>query len=203
MTLRCLGGGAAPEGVADDLARLAALPDGALAELWSVLAPSLADKLDARVEQALTDFSERHRLVDADVAHGLKAARFLVREASREGAGSEAMRADLEALLGAGPGARLWSALEPRYVEVVRSLRFEIVREALLGHGAVFLGASWRSDVVSATEKGRALGTPVALLTLRYRRQGKEKALTLQALPEDLLQLRDLVEQALQAVRPT
>lgn len=198
--LASLGGEVAPEGFASDLARLADLSEDARRDLWSVLGPSLPDVLEPRLESALGDFAARYGVPDADLAHGLKAARFLVRSAAKLNVTFDAARADLDALLDDERAGPLIRALEPRWNEAVRTLRGELVRGALTEHGALLTASSWRLDAIVACERAVDLAAPVVLLTLRYRAHGEERAMTLQALPDEIEGLKRALDAALQAI---
>lgn len=196
MKLRCLGGADAPDGLAADLARITSWPEEALEELWSVLGPSLRRQLDERVEQALTAYCRRYEIADAELAVAFKAARHLLHEAARRALPKPDFEEDLKVLLGdQWPG--LAALLLPRYDEALEAMRHEIVRAALLEHGDLLLGADWRLDAIVASRRGQKLQAPVTMLTVRYRSQGEDRQLTLQALPQDIRDLRAMLDEVI------
>ena len=62
---------------------------------------------------------------------------------------------------------------------------------ALGEHGNVFGGVSWRVDTIGSTNHCKALGVPVAMVTLHYREGNDTKRLTLQMVPDMVGELRE------------
>src|SRR5262245_7259664 len=101
--LHCLGRGASPE-IGADLRRLAALPCEALARLWQVLWPTLPERIAPEAERLLDGFCAAHRIDRVDLARGIKACRFLVREAAAADLPAALFADDLRALCPDAPG---------------------------------------------------------------------------------------------------
>lgn len=173
-------------------------PPEALADLWAVLGPSLRGKLDQRVEAELDAFCSRHRLHGTDLALALKALRFLIHEAASRDVSWEAFDADLAALMGK-ESAALAVVLAPRYGEALQLVRFDSLRAALLDHGSMYVGAEWRLDSVLASTRVRDLGTHVAMLTMKVRSATGPDQITMQILTADLLQLRGVIDEMIEA----
>ncbi|MFO0550574.1 MAG: hypothetical protein U0271_19420 [Polyangiaceae bacterium] len=196
--LATLGNSAAPPEVTRDLHRPLRWSPEALADLWTVLGPSLRGKLDHRVEAQLDAFSERHHVEGPDLAMALKALRFLLHEAARRDVSWEAFDADLGAVLGDG-AAPLAKVLAPRYREALDLVRFDSLRASLLDHGYIYVGSEWRLDAVLASTRVKDLGAHVAMLTMKYRSSTGAEQVTMQVLPADLLQLRRVVDEMIEA----
>lgn len=196
--LATTGNSPAPPEVVRDVRRPLRWSPEALAEVWSVLGPSLRGKLDQRVEAQLDAFALRHHLDGGDLALALKALRFLLHEAARRDVSWEAFEADLGALLGE-QAAPLATVLAPRYREALDLVRFDSLRASLLDHGYIYVGSEWRLDSVLASTRVMDLGAHVALLTLKYRSSTGSEQVTMQILPADLLQLRGVLDEMIEA----
>jgi hypothetical protein len=186
--LRCLGGKRPPAGLDGDLHRLLALPPEAAARFWSVLGPSLAEPLPPATEQQLDAFCGELGLSKDDLARPLKACRFLVREAARLDLAKDDLASDLHALCPDAP--ELYDLVLSGYESARGLLREELLLGSLADHGKLFTGADWRLDAVHASNRGRRMRVPVALVTLRYREGSKTKRITLQLLPSMLEELK-------------
>lgn len=196
--LASLGHEPAPPEVARDLHRALGWPPEAIADLWSVLGPSLRSRLDQRVEATLDAYATRWQVPGPELALALKAMRFLLLEAAGRGLAWDAFEADLDALVGER-GRPLARVLAPRYSDAVEIARFETVRGALLDHGCMYVGSEWRLDSVLASTRARSLGAHVAMLTLKVRKATGPEQLTMQILPGDLLQLRGVIDEMIAA----
>ena len=196
--LACLGNLPAPDEVRRDLEWHLRWPPTAVDELWTVLAPALQSRLDPRLESELAAFGTKHGVDGVELALFLKAMRFLLLEASGRRTSWEDFAADLVALLG-DRALPLSTTLGGSYAKVTEAVRFDIMRAALLDHGHIYVGGEWRLDAVLASTRARSLGARVALLTLKYRSQAGADQLTLQVLPADLLHLRAMIDDLLEA----
>jgi hypothetical protein len=136
---------------------------------------------------ALLDaFCVEHGVAPDDLGRALKAARFLVREASRRNVDLEGFAEDLALLSSDGALARvLLRGFEAGRAQVRR----EALARTIANHGRVLRDVEWRVDVIAASTQGDALRAPVAFLTLRYEEDGEQKVITLQALPDVLQKL--------------
>jgi hypothetical protein len=193
--LYCLGGGEAPPDLGADLLRLARLPAEALQKIWQVLAPSLAETLAKETEQLLDLFCAAYRVDEDDLGHAVKACRFVIREAAQRDVPAGAVAEDLDRLC---PGELLVKELVLAGYEPARAqIRHEIVKAAVADHGKLLVGVKWRLDAIQASERGARLGTPVAMLTLDYLEGAERGRVTLQVLPDMMLELRDVCGKAL------
>ncbi len=194
IPLACLRGEPAPPDLAKDLVTAAILPASARARLWDALGPSLPEPVPAEAEGLLDAFCETHGAAPALLAPVIKACRFLVREASVR----DLPRADLAedlALLGAPD--ELQRVLVAGYDSAKQMIRAAILRQTLIEHGRLLVGASYRLDTIEASESGTRLNTPVVMLTLRYLEGEGDGRFTVQVLPETLRQIRALCDQIL------
>ncbi|MBI4952520.1 MAG: hypothetical protein HY908_10845 [Myxococcales bacterium] len=176
--LRCLGGRQVAAGVLADLARLGALPPEARRNLWDALGPTLPEPIPAAASSAIEAFRLRYEVVGEDLAVGLKACRYLVREAAKRNLAAPKLAEDL-AVLDGGSGA-LAELLLPGYEVAKATIREVLVRRALLRHGKTLLDAEWRVDTMTVSNEVLGMRVPVAQLTLRYHELGQAQAVTLQ-----------------------
>jgi hypothetical protein len=187
ISLRCLGGKAAPPELAGDLLRVSALPAEALRRFWHVLGPSLAEPLPREAEQLLDGYCRAHHLDGDELAHAVKACRFLLREAARIDLSADDFAADVAALQPDSPPLR--ELLLAGYERARAQVRRELLGGTLAAHGNLLVGMDWRVDTVESSDRGARLRAPVAMLTLRYVEGKKARRLTLQVLPDMLAEL--------------
>jgi hypothetical protein len=195
--LACLGGEPAPAELAHDLTRLLELPSPAKAALWRVLAPSLEEHIDEQTEKLLTAYCKDFGIGDDALARPLKAARHLFREAAKRAISRDAFEHDLTTLLGQERARGVSPLLMLHYDEALRAIRIDIVRAALLDHGSLLLGFDWRVDTIATSPRGKKLGTSVALLTFKYKSGERTERLTVQALPDVLVEMRAALDEML------
>lgn len=195
VALHCLAGEEAPPDIGADLRRLQGMPPEAIEKLWQVLAPSLAETLAPETSQLLDMFCAAYRIAEGDLARALKSCRFLIREAARLDVPADHFAADIEALCPDPPLIK--EVLLAGFEQARGELRRAILRSSLADHGKLLVGAQWRVDTIQASERGAKLGMPVAMLTLHYREGAKAKRITLQVLPDMMLELKDICEQIL------
>lgn len=196
--LACLGNQPVPPEVQRDLAWHLRWPEAALNELWAVLAPSLASTLDPRLESALGNFAKQHGVSEVELALFLKAMRHLLLACASHHTPWEDFAADLTALLGER-SLSLASVLGASYAKAMDSVRFEIMRAALLDHGSLYVGSEWRLDAVLASGRAPSLHARVGVLTLKMRSRTSTEQLTLQVLPSDLPHLRRTIDELIDA----
>ena len=193
--LHCFGGGEAPPDLATDLSRLLRLPPEGLTRLWQALGPCLVEQISPETGQLLDLFCAAYKLDDDDFARAIKACRFLVQEAARLDLPAAALAEDLDRLCPDDPLIKeiLLAGYEPAKTQI----RQAILRAALADHGKLLVGAQWRVDTIQASERGRNLAMPVAMLTLHYREGGESGRITLQVLPDMMLELRGICEKVI------
>jgi hypothetical protein len=193
--LHCMGGGAAPPGLAGDLERLTALPHEALQKLWQVLSPSLADVIAPQTEELLDLFCAAFKIDKQELGRAIKACRFVIREAAQRDLPAGRLAEDLERLCPRHPLVK--ELVLAGYDSAKSQLRREILRSALADHGKLLVGVKWRLDAVQASERGTQLQAPVALLTLHYREGADAGRVTLQVLPDMMGELKIACEKML------
>lgn len=190
LPLHCLEGQPPPDGLAQDLSRIASLPDGARKELWRVLGPSLGTPLDANVERALDAYVARHALDPDELAAILKACRFLLRGAARIALRKNLFADDIDALT--GQRAEVRELLVGGYDAAIAALRREMVGGTLGDHGKVVQSVRWKIERLVASDRASAIDMPIASLTFNYLEGGNAKdRVTLVFPPEVLGDLMD------------
>lgn len=176
------------------LRALEALPAPALAELWAVLGPSLADPIPASVEEQLQAFVDAHALEPHAFARSLRAARLLLHAAARSDASLEELANDLAAR---GVGRAAGRALLARYEEAKTALRALYLERMLADNGAVLTDATYRIDLLLGGPQNLRMRTPVTLLSLGHRTGTTTGRCTVQLTTDGLRALRDMLDEAL------
>ncbi len=191
--LATLGGADAPAGFAEDLRCLLRLPAEARPKLWQVIEPCLAEELGKDAERLLDVFASAYRVAADDLARALKAVRFLVKTAVQCNVPAPTVADDVASLCPDAP----WLAqlIAAGYEPLRAAFRREVMKAAVADHGNLLIGAQWRIDTIDASERGADLRVPVAVLTLQYREGTELRRITLQALPEMMLQLKKICGQ--------
>jgi hypothetical protein len=193
--LHCLAGAEAPAGIAQDLHRLAGLPDSARRHFWEALGPCLGEVLAPEMEARLDQFCHAHGAAGPDLARAIKACRFLLRSAACIDLPRDLFAHDLDRLEANPPV--LGPILLPGYEAAKARLRAEILRETLADHGKLLEGIDWRLDSLSSSSRGDKLRAPVAVLTFRYQEGGRKGRITLQVMPETLQELQRICDRLL------
>lgn len=194
--LRCLFGGSPPGSMGPDLETLLDLPDKARGEFWQVLAAYLRPELDEMAQATIVDYCTRHELPSPRIAPAVKATRFLFQAAARAHLAPEELGEDLRAVAPES-GEALAALLIPWFDDLAPQLRRQCAEESIADHGNLVVGTSWRVDRIVSSQRGRGLSTSVALVTFRYREGNQERRLTLQFLPDALIELRQATDEML------
>lgn len=189
--MKTIGGAAPPAGLAGDLRAVDRLPRRAIDALEELLAPNLPAHVGEAAGKAMTAFCAARRVDPSDVVGPVRGCRFLFREAARNNASADDLRADVEALCGEG---QLPALLADLYGRALPALRQEIIIAALAEHGNLATGVDFRLDLVKQSQGGVALDTPVVLMTFRYRKGEENKRITLQFLPSVVGELQAICE---------
>jgi len=202
--LHCLGGDAAPADVLHDAHRVDKLTKGALAQLWDVLEPCLTPSLPPDVDAQLGAFCRRHEMAEADLAHVIRIARFVLRAASAINLPARGFHEDLRTIW---PGIDpLHQVLLSRYDVTRLALRGRLLADALTKHGNVLQNLEWRVDNVIADSGAARLELPVGIVTLAYRYRDETSHLTLQMTPDQLMRaaqvFTSLAQQARRLIPP-
>ena len=201
IPLFCLGGSAAPPGIAADLCVLARLPERARARCWDALGPALPEPLPAPAERALESFARTLEIDGDDLGRALKACRFLVREASARGLDPARFEDDVVRLAG-GPRSPEAAVIAPillsHYKAASSAVRSAFVAETMEDHGAVLESVEWRVDSVVSSSRGDALDARITLITLGYHEGARKERLTLRVPPDKLEELRRACERMAQ-----
>lgn len=192
IALRSLSGRPCPEDVVLHARSAAKLTPRAVEHLPEVLDACITDAMSQPLAAALTQFSLRHEIAEADLGRTIRACRFLVREASAVDLGVEAFAEDF-ALLFPAP-RELASLVVGRYEVLKKKIRSQLYATALAEHGAVLTDVAWRVDLVAATSDATRLMMPVAMLTMTYKDGGESRRMTLQVPGDVLLKLRDAAD---------
>jgi hypothetical protein len=193
--LRSLGAKAPPTDLAVDLRRLLGLPTAAVGKLWTVLLPSLDDPLPPEAASLLDMFSAAYGVDPDALASPIRAIRFLYTEVARNDIDEATLAADLALLC---PDEPLVHELVLAGFQPAKDrLRKQMLQAALADHGNLLIGARWRLDMIQASERGRRLSVPVAILTLQYMEGSEKRRITVQALPDMMGELKTICEQVL------
>lgn len=189
VKLACLDGSPAPPELTDALRRLGEIDREQRGDLLAqILEPLADDQLDGRIGR----LCRRLDLSPENAAPGLKAGRFVIRTAAAMCLDREALAADLT-LLDAG---HLTDLLDV-YERALPALRAEIVQASIVAHGRVLMGVEWRVDTLGASNRGRKLNVPVAMMTFHCQNGTQTEHVTMQLVPEMVAQLRDVCERLL------
>jgi hypothetical protein len=193
-SLQCLNGGAPAGDLLQDFAALARLPEGARARFWDVLGPTLADPIPGTVEAVLDRFCSTWSVNTEDLSRTLRGCRFIMRAASRLRLPREAFERDLAMLLpNDAEGAAILLAGYERAAAYVRQ---DTVEREIIQHGKLLVDVDWRIETHHESKQARGLNQPAVLLTLTYRDGARTEQLTVHALPQTLLQLREMLDRA-------
>ena len=184
---RCLGGARVPVSLAADLATAARLAPEALAELWELLEPNLATRVEADASERAVRFCATHGLRLDETVPLVRGCRFLFRQAAEVDAAPDLVRADVASAIGDEPLARQLAAL---YLRALPAIRAIAVVESLGHFGPVLRSAALRIDQVAVSRHAPQAAVPVALLTLGYADGPREERVTLQLGPGALAELR-------------
>jgi hypothetical protein len=195
ITLQTLGGAPAPPGLAGDLAALLTLPEHAREHLWEILGPSLADPVPAPVESEVERFCVTYDVDREQLGYTIRACRFLIREAASLDLSRAAFMADLEAL--SEEAEAIGALLLPRFESAKAFVRREMLRNTIADHGKLLESISWRIDHPASSSRGKRLAGRVVSLTLNYREGDHRERVTLQVLPEALVELKKICDQLL------
>jgi hypothetical protein len=195
IALQALGGAHAPAGLAADLAALLTLPEHAREHLWEILGPSLADPVPAQVEAEVERFCVTYDVEREQLGYTIRACRFLLREAASIDLSRAAFAADLEAL--SSEAEAIGALLLPRFESAKAFVRREMLRNTIADHGKLLESVTWRVDHPASSSRGKRLAGRVVSLTLGYREGDRRERVTLQVLPEALVELKKLCDQLL------
>ncbi|MFT3768005.1 MAG: hypothetical protein QM820_21350 [Minicystis sp.] len=195
LKLHAFAGKDPPPDFESDFGRLSRLPPEALAKFWQVLGPCVAEPMTKETERLLDVFRSAYRISDEDLGRALKASRFLILSAAQQDLPAEKLAEDLDQICQDLPVIR--ELLLLGYEPIKGPLREGFKKAALLDHGNVLVGAQWRLDLVDSTEQGLRLQLPVAMLTLHYQHGTETGRITLQVLPDMMMQLKAICERVL------
>jgi hypothetical protein len=189
-------GKAAPEELAPALRGLLELPAEVRGELGPLLGPCLEPMPDDQLDNRIARICRRHELDPRVAGPGFKGVALLFRSAAAVACEPEQLSQDLRAL-DIAVGDALDALLLPLYQEAYPQLRMQIVRDSIAAHGRVLTNIEWRVDTLGASNRGRKLEVPVALMTFAYQEAGRNDRFTMQLLPDAVVQLRDICDHLL------
>jgi len=200
VPLRCLAGAGAPPELVTDLRLLAALPQSARQQIWTVLGPALNRRLPADMDARGAAFARDHELEPRAVASLLRAYRMILRNAFLVAASPRDVASDLDDVAAdAAQGELLREAILPGFPAARALLQQEASGGAIGDHGQLLVNVDWRLDRLVASTRGSADDAFVGMLTLTYREGDKHTRLTMQALPDTVAQLRNACDSMLAA----
>ena len=191
----------APDELLPALRGLCTLSATVRAELGALLGPCLEPLPEEQLDNRIGRICRRHELDPRVLGPGFKAAVLLFRTAVAVACTPAELGQDLralDALEGAsGDGATLESLLLPVFEEAYPAMRMQIVRDSIAAHGRVLTGVEWRIDTLGASNRGRKLEVPVALMTFAYQEGTRSERFTVQMLPDAVAQLREICDHLL------
>jgi hypothetical protein len=193
-SLRCLGGLPAPPEIAADLAVLPTLPLSVRGQIYRVLGPCLDEPVPGSVDAQIAQFCRELSVDPAALARAIKASRFFLRRAAMMDLGAADLAADLAKLDG---GGEIRAALMPGYETARTVIRGEIARGVIADHGKLVERVSWRVEQVTASNRGQGLNLPLIALTFAYREGERVERVTLQLLPDAMLELQEMCRRLL------
>lgn len=187
-SLRCLGGQPLSQNLVDDWAAYRQLSGKAQANLWDLLLPSLLGAPAPELEKRAQAYCNLYAVPPQQLQRALRTCSFLVSRASLLDLGAKAFREDLQVLANGDPKGL--EILMSGYDGAKGQLRREMLKESILDHGKTLTGLDWRIDSVVSSHRGTQLQGQVAMMTFRYRENGREETITLQVTPEALKQIQ-------------
>lgn len=192
--LHCLDGAPAPAELAPSLMKMMELEENVRASFHELLGAVLGQAPDEQVDESITRLCRQNQL-EVDVAGtAIKASRFLLRQAAAFDVSSTQMVEDLTSI---GCAPELVATLAKIYEMSANDLRLEIAQSTIVAHGNVLTGVEWRVDTLGASNRGRGINIPIAMLTLHFRNGEETNRITLQALPDAVNTLREVCENLL------
>jgi hypothetical protein len=187
-------GAAAPSELGPSLMKVMELAEPLRQSFEQLVLPCMGQAPDEQVDEAITQLCRNNEL-DVDVAGtAIKATRFFLRQAAALNVSPQQLGEDLTAL--SCPG-ELIATLSKVYELALNDLRLEIAQSTIVAHGNVLTGVEWRVDTLGASNRGRGINIPVAMITLHFRNGDETERLTLQALPDAVNTLREVCENLL------
>jgi hypothetical protein len=190
VSLKCLGGKAAPAELGGELASLLELP-ATIQDTWAeVLDANLAPVLDDRTETFMKRYCRRYEIEPARLAPAAKACRFLFLQTLRAGLDRPDFVADVRLLLPEPEASRVLDLLLPIFDLEFPKLRRAAVVMSIAEHGRVVRGVRWRMDLVQASNHSMKLDVPVATITFQYQEGPNAGQASFQLLPEQAAELR-------------
>ena len=192
--LHCLDGAPAPPELAPSLMKMMEVAEPIREAFDQLVMPTLGQASDERVDEVITQLCQQNEL-DVDVAGtAMKASRFIVRQAAALNVTPAELSEDLTSI---GCDGQVVNMLAKIYEAALNDLRLEIAQSTIVAHGNVLTGVEWRVDTLGASNRGRGINIPVAMITLHFRNGDETKRLTLQALPDAVSSLREVCENLL------
>ncbi len=185
--LHCLSGGALPDELRKEASRIDRLPDRVSAELGPIVKSCVLQPMTPEVGDQLSRFCVQHEVAEADLGGVLKVCGWLLREASALDLTTEQLGQDVATIF--GDKAEVANVLQGEYGPFKRSVREQLLNEALTNHGNVLVDVDWRVDRVVTERSAAKINSAVALVTLAYQHADGTGRLTLQITPDRLARL--------------
>ena len=187
-------GGSAPDELSPSLNKFIELEAPIREAFGQLVTAVLGQAPDDKVDESITAICSNNNL-DVNVAGtAIKSTRYFLRQAAALNVNSEQLTEDLKALECA---QEYIDTVVEVYEATLNDLRMEIAQSTIVAHGNVLTGVEWRVDTLGASNRGRGINIPVAMITLHFRNGDEESRLTLQALPDAVNTLREVCENLL------
>ncbi len=192
--LHCLDGSPAPDELAPSLLKFMDLPEPIRQNFEQMVLPCLGQAPDDKVDETITQLCRNNELEVEVAGTAIKATRYFLRQAAALDVSPTQLGDDLTALK---CPAELIAMFTKIYELAINDLRLEIAQATIAAHGNVLTGVEWRVDTLGASNRGRGINIPVAMITLHFRNGEDTQRITLQALPDAVNTLRDVCENLL------
>lgn len=197
ILLHSLGGKPAPAELAPALRVVEELAPTMGEKFGEVLGATLEMLPEDQVDNRIIRLCRKLEIDPEKAAPAIKSTRWLIRNAASVNASPEELTQDLQAVL--GPDTSVCDMVLPLYEKALPAIRMEIVQGALRSHGNLLTGLEWRIDTIGASNLGKDLSFPVAMLTMHYLDRQQIGSFTVQMTPDMVAQLRELCDQLLES----
>lgn len=192
--LHTLDGAPAPDELAPSLMKVMDLEESLRQSFEKLVLPVLGQAPDDQVDTAITQLCKNNNLEIDSAGTAIKATRYFIRQAAALNVTPAQINDDLKSL---GCPGELVTLINKIYELSLNDLRLEIAQATIVAHGNVLTGVEWRVDTLGASNRGRGINIPVAMITLHFRNGEETNRITLQALPDAVGALREVCENLL------
>jgi hypothetical protein len=180
-----------PSGMSEDLQAFSELPGPVKLSFWEVLEPHLTPNLDDRVEAVAARFARAHGLEQSALGPSIRAMRFLCMQGAALAVPPPRFSAAIATI---GLPSDTNDVISALYEHAYSTLRSRIIARTLGDHGDVVVGIDWRVDDVRISSHGRTDDLALVIFTFRTQRGDQPRRYTLQFMPEQIGELRAILD---------